>query len=272
MKYVKHVFYFLAATILVSLTSCNKDSESSRLVIILVDKSAEYKAVNVDIQGVSVHTNGDAEDTDAGWVDLEGSAVGVKNLLEFTGGTELTLVDTDFPAGKISQIRLILGSNNTVISDDEYPLETPSGQQSGLKLQVHENLVAGITYEFKLDFDAAQSVIHNGADKYILKPVIRVITEAVGGAIKGTVEPAHLNVLISVMSGEDKVATTYAPTDKSEFILSGILEGTYTLVFEPSSPEDGSDDPVYLPKTLHSVEVKTGEVTTLDPVQLMVEE
>ncbi len=272
MKNVKHITHLSIAVIFILLTSCNENSETARLVITLVDEAADYKAVNVDIQGISVHTNGDAEEADAGWVDLEGSDVGVKNLLEFTGGTELTLVDTDFPAGKISQIRLKLGSDNTVINVEKHPLETPSGQQSGLKLQVHENLEAGITYEFKLDFDAGRSVIHNGADKYILKPVIRVITEAVGGAIKGIVEPADQHVLISVTNGVDVEATTYAPSDKSEFILSGIPEGSYSVVFEPSGPEEGSDDPVYLPKTVVSVDVKTGEVTAMDPVQLLVKE
>lgn len=271
MKYVKHIFYFLAAIVAVSLSSCNKDSESARLVIKLVDEAADYKAVNVDIQGISVHTNGDAEETDAGWVDMAGSDVGVKNLLDYTGGTELTLVDTDFPAGKISQIRLKLGQDNSVVVEEEFPLKTPSGQQSGLKLQVHETLTAGITYEFKLDFDAAQSVIHNGADDYILKPVIRVITEAIGGAIKGEVLPADQNVLITVKKGEEVIATTYATEDQSSYIFSGILEGTYSLVFEPSS-EEGSDDPVYLPMTIEGIEVKKGEVTTVDPVELVVEE
>ena len=152
--------------------------------------------------------------------------------------------------------------------DDEYPLETPSGQQSGLKLQVHEDLVAGITYVFKLDFDAAKSVLHNGADKYILKPVIRVITEAKGGAIQGTVTPAEQNVLISVMDGDLVVATTYAPVDKSAYILSGIDAGTYSIKFEPSAAEEGSDDPIYLPETIDDVAVNTGAVTTVDPIEL----
>ena len=269
MSYLKSIFYFLTATLLVVFTSCNKDSESARLVIKLVDKAADYKEVNVDIQGISVHTNGDAEDTDAGWVDLAGSDVGIKNLLDFTGGTELTLVDTDFPAGMISQIRLKLGPNNTVAIDDEYPLKTPSGQQSGLKLQVHENLMPGITYEFKLDFDAGKSVIHNGADTYILKPVIRVITEAIGGAIKGEILPAEPNVLITVLNGKEGIATTYAPVDKSSYILSGIPAGTYSLKFEPPTLVEGSDDPVYLAKTIHGVEVTTGEVTTVDPEELL---
>jgi hypothetical protein len=272
MKNVKQLLHFSIAVIFILLTSCGKNSETARLVITLVDEEADYKEVNVDIQGISVHTNGDAEETDDGWVDLEGSNVGKKNLLEFTGGTELTLVDTDFPAGKISQIRLKLGPKNTVINDEEHPLKTPSGQQSGLKLQVHENLEAGVTYKFILDFDAGQSVIHNGADDYILKPVIRVITEAVSGAIKGTVEPDDQHVLISVTNGVDVVATTYAASDKSEFILSGIPEGSYSVVFEPSGPKEGSDDPVYLAKTVVSVEVKTGEVTVMDPEQLLVKE
>ena len=68
------------------MVACNQDSETSRLVVKLVDNPADYKEVNVDIQGISVHTNGEAEETDAGWVDLEGSDVGVKNLLDFTMG------------------------------------------------------------------------------------------------------------------------------------------------------------------------------------------
>ena len=273
MKYIKNIFYLLFITLLATLTSCNKDSESARLVIKLVDKSADYTAVNVDIQGVSVHTNGDAEEADAGWVDLAGSDVGVKNLLEYTGGTELTLVDTDFPAGKISQIRLKLGTENSVQIGEADPMElkTPSGQQSGLKLQVHKDLVAGITYIFKLDFDAAQSVIHNGAGKFILKPVIRVITEAKGGAIKGTVLPAEQNVLISVMKGDDVMYTTYAPIDQSEYILSGVDPGTYSIKFEPPpTPEEGSDDPVYETLIVDKVVVNNGEVTTVEPVELMV--
>jgi len=267
MKYVNNIFYLLSITLLATLTSCNKDSESARLVIKLVDKSADYTAVNVDIQGISVHTNGDAEETDAGWVDLAGSDVGIKNLLDYTGGTELILVDTDFPAGKISQIRLKLGSENSVFSDDEYPLETPSGQQSGLKLQVHKDLVAGITYEFKLDFDAARSVIHNGAGKFILKPVIRVITEAKGGAIQGTVSPPNVSVRVTVMNGDDEIVAATS-TKNGKYILSGIEEGSYTLMLEPPAPVEGSTDPVYLPEKIYDVIVKTGDVTTVELVEL----
>jgi hypothetical protein len=55
-----------------------------------VDNTGDYKEVNVDIQGIAVHTNGDAEEIDVGWIELAGGNVGVKNLLNFTRGTELT--------------------------------------------------------------------------------------------------------------------------------------------------------------------------------------
>ena len=110
---------------------------------------------------------------------------------------------------------------------------------------MHENLVAEITYEFKLDFDAANLIIYNGADSYILKPVIRVITETKGGAIKGIVLPEDQNVAITVLDGDNIIASTYAPTDKSEFLLSGIDEGTYSLKLKPESLADKPDDSVY---------------------------
>ena len=147
-------------------------------------------------------------------------------------------------------------------------MKTPSAQQSGLKLQVHENLVAGITYEFKLDFDAANSIIHTGADSYILKPVIRVITETKGGAIKGVVLPEDLNVAITLLNG-DQDASTYAPVGKSAFLLSGIDEGTYSLKFEPPTPKEGSTDQVYESLTIENVVVTTGQVTDVGTVELV---
>ena len=280
MKFLKRFYLLIPISFLFVFTACEEDSESARLVIKLVDKAATYEKVYVDIQGVSVHTNGDAEETDAGWVDVAGS-IGKKNLLEYTGGTELTLVDTDFPAGRISQIRLKLGSDNSVVLDEgdqsvvteekEIDLKTPSGQQSGLKLQVHENLTAGITYEFKLDFDASRSIIHNGADDYILKPVIRVITEAKGGAIQGTVSPPDLNVLVRVLNDDDEIIASTS-TKEGKYILSGIDAGTYSIEFVPPTPADGSEDTVYETVVIENVVVKTGEVTTADPNPVVLNE
>ena len=251
MKTLKNLFGSALLPLFV-LFSCSEDDQVARLRITLVDSPANYDEVNVDIQGVSVHVSEQEGEDDGGWIEFEDSDVGVINLLDYT----------DFPAGKISQIRLLLGENNSVIVDDmEEPLITPSGQESGLKLQVHETLQGGVTYNFKLDFEAAQSVVHNGNDEYLLKPVIKVITETISGAIKGSVEPADINVAVYVMADTEVISTTYAPEGSSEFLAPGIPEGQYTVTFDP-----GESD--YDVKSIENVEVTIGEVTDIGTVQL----
>ena len=96
--------------------------------------------------------------------------------MKLTGGLEAILADVELPAGNISQIRLILGENNSLtINGQTQNLTIPSGSQSGLKLNVNIELVEGITYKILLDFEAAKSVVEAGnSGIYNLKPVIRV--------------------------------------------------------------------------------------------------
>ncbi len=263
MKTFKKLFNSTLLSLII-FSGCTEDDQTARLRIILVDSPGDYDAVNVDIQGVSVHTNEQAGEDDGGWVVFEDSNVGVKNLLEYTAGTELILVDTDFPTGTISQIRLLLGNENSVIIDGlTKPLETPSAQQSGLKLQVHENLKGGITYNFKLDFEAARSIIPAGSDVYILKPVIKVITESTSGAIKGFITPAEENVAVYVIDDVDTISTTYAPSGISEFLVPGIPDGQYMISIDPGEESD------YAKSSLENVSVSNGEVTDIGLIELI---
>jgi hypothetical protein len=252
----KRAVYFGMLIAALAAMSCESGEKEARLIIRLVDAPAEYQAVNVDILGVRVHRSEVAGEDEGGWIDLPGSDAGVVNLLDYTGGTELTLVDTWFPEGRISQVRLMLGGDNTVVIDgSSHPLETPSAQQSGLKLNVHETLLAGITYEFLLDFDAARSVVRTGNGRYLLKPVIRVITRTLSGAIRGEVLPAGENVAVYALVGTDTLGTSFAPEGKSAFMVSGLDEGSYRLVLDPG------EDSEYAGLVLDDVEVMTGNVT-----------
>lgn len=256
--------WFLLTLISIFLFSgCIDDEQSARLRITLVDSPGDFDAVNVDIQGVSVHANAQAGDNDPGWIEFDNSNVGVKNLLDYTGGTELTLVDTDFPAGRISQIRLLLGDENTVVVDGSTEqLVTPSAKKSGLKLLVNETLRAGVTYNFMLDFEAARSVVCTGSGKFILKPVIKVKTDATKGAIKGSVIPAEENVAVYVINGEDTVSTTYASSGVAEFLATGIPEGQYMVSFDPGEESD------YAGTSLENVDVSSDDVTDVGETEL----
>lgn len=238
------------------LFSCSEDTKNARLEIRLTDAPGDYEEVNIEILEVKVHAeDGEGEN---GWKSLDVNS-GVYNLLELTNGLDTLLGTVELPAGKISQVRLILGSENTIVDDGEvYDLKTPSAQQSGLKVKVNANLVEGITYTILLDFDVARSIVKTGApDKYILKPVIRAIAEATTGAIKGTLSNPIAKPAVYAIVDADTVGTTFA-NEEGQFMIKGLPAGTYTISF---SPAEG-----FVIKDIEGVEVMVGIVKDLGEV------
>lgn len=140
-----------------------KSSEHSR---------SGYEEVNIDIQRVSIHTTTDSTET-TGWFDLEVNE-GIYNLMDFMANDTLLAFDSLLQVQNVSQIRLILGDNNTIVDNGEtYDLSTPSAQTSGIKVQVHADLHPNTSYIVMLDFDPEKSIIKTGNGVYKLKPVIK---------------------------------------------------------------------------------------------------
>lgn len=248
-------------------TSCDDDGTgSSRLVVRLTDSPGDFDTVNVDIVGVQVHRSPGEQET--GWIDLEGINTGVVNLLDLTDGAEIVLADASIPSGMISQMRLVLGENNELVMDGQsIPLETPSAQQTGLKLLINETLEDGITYSFLLDFDAAKSVVKaGGTGNYILKPVITVVTEATSGAIEGIINPATENVAVMAIQGDDTIKSTYAPQNVAEYLLGGLPEGSYEVHFDPG--ENNLDYNKLILDGAEEVSVTLGEVNDIGSNEL----
>lgn len=237
--------------------SCQDDPKNARIEVWLTDDAGDYQEVNVDLQAVEVHTS--ETDNEQGWQPVEITPQ-VYNLLDYTNGKETLLGGLELPGGKLSQIRLKLGDENTVMVDDQiYDLTTPSAQQSGLKIGVNEVLGEGITYKITLDFEAGKSVVKTGNGKYILKPSIRAMTEAASGAIKGSVNPPAV-VAITLMAA-DTVNSTTSSNEEGKFLFSGIkTAGTYKLVF------DAPGDAPVVEKT--DVPVEIGTVTDVGVVDV----
>lgn len=250
----------LAATVLL-FSSCSKNEDTksgtSKFSVYLTDAPSPYDKVNVDIQDVMVNTT---TDTAKGWVSLHMIKPGVYNLLDFANGIDTLLASYDIPAGKISQVRLVLGSNNSVvIGANTYPLETPSAQQSGLKLNVNADLVAGVEYRLWLDFDANRSVVTTGNGKYILKPVIRTYTEATSGSIAGIVLPPLSSKGVFILQNTDTVAAAI-PDATGAFLVAGLNAGAYNVAVAGNG--------ILKDTTLLNVNVTVGKVTTVGTVTL----
>ena len=133
---------------------------------------ASYDSINIDIQKVSIHSSTDTSST-SGWFDLE-TNTGIYNLIDYTSGNDTIMaIDSLLAVQTVSQIRLLLGNNNTIVDNGvSYDLETPSAQTSGLKIQVNAELQPNTKYKVVLNFDPDASIIKTGNNKYKLKPVI----------------------------------------------------------------------------------------------------
>jgi hypothetical protein len=234
----------------------------SKFEVRLTDAPGDYRAVNLDVQQVQVHVSDD--DNANGWQSLGLIRPGIYNVMDYTNGNSALLTSADFPAGKISQIRLILGNNNTLTLRDGtvVPLNTPSAQQSGLKLKIDAVLVRDVTYQLVLDFDVAKSIVARGNGAYNLKPVIRTVTTAVAGGIRGTATPAAARPLVlairTSVAPNDTLSTTADAT--GGFLLRGVPAGTYRVELLTASP--------YRNATRTGVVVANDQITDLGAVSV----
>lgn len=172
MKRAKILIMLLTAVSMLMVVSCNKEkTNASNLRFKLTDAPGAYDAVNIDIQGVKVFS------TTQGWVTFQ-SDLGVVNILDYMNGQTTLLAQGTIDAGTITAAQLVIGNNNSVvIGGITYQLSSPASLQSGLSLNLNNSLQAGGTYEWTIDFDAAQSIAISAAGSYVLTPTLHLIVD-----------------------------------------------------------------------------------------------
>lgn len=231
------------------------NSKTASVSFYLTDDPASYDAVYIDIQQVEITMEGSAA------VALTPVRPGIYNLLDFRNGLDTLLLRADLPVGKISQIRLILGSNNSVVVDGVvHALNTPSAQESGLKLNLKEEFSAGGAYVVWIDFDAAKSIVETGSGKYNLKPVIRAYSQQTDGRIKGYVLPTAALVTVYATNGTETYAAI--PAADGYYMFTGLPNGTYSVTYDAAVA-------LYLDVTVNNVVVAYGQTTNLGTTTLV---
>jgi hypothetical protein len=243
--------------------SCTKEgstgNDKAKMQVYLTDDPGDYDAVYIDVQDVKINYSTDPEE---GWVSLNDVNRGSYDLLTLINDKDTLLADAEINTGRVEQIRLVLGPNNYVVIDgQQHKLETPSAQQSGLKLNIHQDINEGIIYKLLMDFDVARSINVTGNGKYILKPVIRTTLVAAGGSIKGYVKPNTVPTTVFAIRGANDTVTSTL-TEGGSYVIKGLEAGTYKLGFLPS------DTPTHKIAEKLGIVVNTGVVTTVDTLQL----
>lgn len=244
----------LAATVAV-LSACGGGGGSGgegMLRMALTDAPAcGYDQVNVTVERVEVNRSSNAAEGDGSWETIVLSQPRRVNLLDLTNGVLQELGSTQLPAGRYTQLRLVLAKNtaqnplaNSVLptGGTETALDTPSAQQSGLKLKTDIEVQPNQVADFVLDFDACKSIVSRGNSRgYNLKPVLSVLprTTAAGLRVQGQVVAALGGAAtVSLQQNGVVVRSTVAMTDNPDtaeneagrFVLSPVPAGSYDLV------------------------------------------
>ena len=284
MKTLKTLNLIIVSILLMTFYNCSKDAndlntvnqtntndsdsfdpndDMAHITIKLVDAPGDYDQVFVDVADVMIKMNDDS-DGEAGWESVSTNS-GIYDLLQLTGGQNAVLVDDyEALAGELSQIRLVLGDNNYVVKDgEEFPLKTPSAQQSGLKLKINQTVEAGYLYAFVLDFDVSKSIVDAGnSNNIILKPVITASLEAASGIIQGIISPSgSFPSEVSVMVEGEQITSYANEGNGGAFALYGIPEGTYDLMITPDPSSN------FIGQTI-SVNVTNGQITDVGTIEL----
>jgi len=272
----------LIASLAISCSDLSSNVETSNtadgkahMKVKLTDAPGDYQQVNIDVQGLRIHytpaesdsaeSDTTESDHDGEWIDLPFEPMNV-NLLELTNGVDTLLAEADLEPGHYKELRLILGSDNTVMVDSTIKdLKVPSGQQSGYKIKFQTDLEAGEEIEVTVDFDAGRSVHKAGnSGMYILKPVLKAFMEdgeeVEVGSIAGSVEPAEAAPNVFAIMDDDTAATTQTDEDGG-FLLQGLEDGQYDVSLEPTNEQ-------YADTTINDVVVEEDEQTDLGTLTL----
>lgn len=274
-------FPLACAAALALVAGCSKtddtSADSSKLEVRLMDAPGDFRSVVLDVRQLEVHLK-EEKDPD-GWKNLTFSPQAI-NVLEYVNGKSALLVSENFAPGELKEIRLILGPDSYVIGRDgqRYDLKTPSGQTSGVKLKLDKaTLRQREIFQLLLDFDVAKSIVERGnwkpgndkKERYLLKPVIRVVAQDLRAGLRGTVSPAvalpQILAIRNSVLGPDTVSTS---ADASgAYQLSGLAAGTYRVEFFPTTTAPAGQN-AYRNVTKTGVVVTNDNVTDLGTTPL----
>ncbi len=259
------------AVIVISITatmlifSCSDSTSTDpvgqgQIKISMVDSPAIYDEVNIVVTRVEVHSSG--SDSSSGWFVINNNTA-TYDLLLLRNGASVVLGNHSLDVGHYTQIRLIIGTGSNVVVDGvTYPLEIPSGEQTGVKLNHSFVIEDGLLYELLLDFDAERSIVVTGNGQYKLKPVIRVTPAVISGTISGKINPLSSAGFVYAISGTDTALTIAEPITGS-FRLMALLQQTYRV-------EVFSADLAYNDTTITNIVVIAQQNTNLGMINLSI--
>ncbi len=233
------------------LTSCTEETNKGRIQLYITD--APVDDANVD--GVFLSISGIELRGADGWETVatyqEPFSI---NILDYQEGKAYFLTEEELTAGTYTEARLLLNASADKGAPTSNPgcyihykdgsmqeLFVPSGAQSGYKVKGEFTLAPEGTVAVTLDFDVRKSIVSAGAsNRFLLKPVVRLIANQNAAIIEGTYEGITAESRLVVYAYEKG---TYTNTETEADAATGLrftkaitstnldAEGNFTLAF-----------------------------------------
>lgn len=260
---VSRMMLLLGLSGMMAVSACKKDNDegtagstgTSQMDIMLTDAPGDYEKVFIDLQEIEVNIEG------SGWVKLTPTRPGIYNLLDLANGIDTMIASQQIPSGELQEVRLILGSRNSVVVNGvSHDLETPSAEQSGLKIKIKESIGVGAHYTIWIDFDANKSIVLTGSGKYILKPVIRAFLKYNTGSLKGDVNPDDAAFFVNTINDANTDTFTTLTYFGGKFLYIGLPAGSYHVHFYNRAGQNV--------KTINSVQINANAITDMGDVSI----
>jgi hypothetical protein len=245
------------------------DDPVSNLQKVLID--VRYIEVKIDT-GMTHHDDNFYENDDNGdddhhdydqygkW-DTISITPRIYDLLKLKNGVDTLMANSFAYAGKITKMRITLGSNNSVWTDSthNYPLPICDNNPY-VYVRVTSNAIETLSSgesKIKIDFDVAKSIeFENG--HYCLKPQLKSYSDKNCAKIEGQVKPAEAHARIMAYNATD---TAYAiPEDDGEFKISGLKPATYSILYKATAP--------FMDSVINNINVLAGQEMKMQQVTL----
>lgn len=268
-------------------TACNKENSLSnpspngaaQLSVYMMDDPIAFTKVLIDIKQVAVKVDTaahrDDNDDNHQWNDdyrgckNGNSAIwdtlsitpGVYDLLKLRNGTDTLLASGQIPGGKVLQVRITLGTNNSIYTDSvtSYPLHIIS-TKNYFDINVKREDVAAISnaqLAVWFDFNLSKSIFFSNG-QYWLKPELKPFNDKKRPKLEGRVLPENGAGYIAVYNSTD---TLYAiPWINGYYQVRGIASGSYSIYFKGRNG--------YKDTTITNIAVGTSGTTKVPTVTL----
>ncbi len=240
-----------------ALTSASNVESRAHLQVRLMDAPSPYnfEAANIQIKAVNIYVEPSGRGQRPRWMSLNIRS-GIFDMLTLVNGKDMLLADQYIPNGKITQVALVLGPENSVVIGGRSHHLVTDGTSPSVIMRTDFSVTEDAPFLMMLDFDAAQSITKQ-TDYYRLKPVVHAIDIERTGSIHGKTRIVRGSVAVFAdgATGTNRIFSSYA-SNTGEFLLRGLPSGTYQVrIYYPESDHA---------ETFDNVRVSGNSVTELD--------